>query len=839
MTHDETLTSAPDARRRLLHETARRARSVPVTWVVLALVLAASIVRMSMHPGRTRGGMDAFVSTGFDTVFVNHDWVSTFTSVFFVWNPLVLVFVVPAIVIGLGWAERRMGHWRTALAFVVVTVLGIVLGLVTQALGIGLDLYSAEITRTHRTVDPIIAVVGVVMAASAFAGPLLKRRVRIVGFAVILVFVLYSGQPSDVYRLFAAVVGLLLGMLLARTPLVVRRPRATRRETRTLLAAVVAVTALGPLVTIAAPTGTGALNPLGLLFRDPLRDYAAIAAQCQTGDYTRHCVNALALSRLDGPGAVLLTLLPLLALLVSAWGIQRGRRVALWLAVWINLALAFLAAVYFGFLPLLSSSEYTAFQTAAADDFRAFETVSALVPLVIALGLVASLRLFPPEVGAGSTLRFFALVAALFVGLSVVYLVIVYAAHDQFSPHAELGDLLLDLPERFVPVGFLSFEPKDIFPIGPVAVIASQWVGPVFWAATIVAAFLGMRHVHPLGAVTDEARVRELLVAGSGGTISWMATWTGNHYWFAPEGGAVAYRVVNNVAITTGDPLGPVPTHPSTALAFATYCTDRGWTPAFYSVTDAVRDALGEAGWSSLQVAEETVVHPAEWSLEGKKMQDIRTSINRAAKEGVRAEWRSYSELGPFVTAQIREISELWVAEKDLPEMGFTLGGVDELIAPEVRLMVALDGDNRVQGVTSWLPTYSAGRVVGWTLDFMRRRPDSMNGLMEFLIAQTILRARDDEVGFVSLSGAPLAVAGDGGEQAATGILPFLSRTLEPVYGFRSLLRFKMKFQPSFQQLHLCFRDPLTLPAIGLALGRAYLPTLSARQAVRAFSGRE
>ncbi|NEA10700.1 DUF2156 domain-containing protein, partial [Streptomyces sp. SID10692] len=71
--------------------------------------------------------------------------------------------------------------------------------------------------------------------------------------------------------------------------------------------------------------------------------------------------------------------------------------------------------------------------------------------------------------------------------------------------------------------------------------------------------------------------------------------------------------------------------------------------------------------------------------------------------------------------------------------------------------------------------------------------------LMEFLIAQTILRAREDGVRFVSLSGAPLAVAGDGTGEPASGILPFLSRTLEPVYGFRSLLRFKMKFRPEFE----------------------------------------
>ncbi|MDO9397923.1 MAG: DUF2156 domain-containing protein [Herbiconiux sp.] len=863
--------------RRALTALGQRARSIPVTWVVVGLLLTASVVRMQLAPGRMRGGVDAIVSTGFDSVVVHHDWLSTLTAVFFVRSPWVLVVVAVALVLGLGWSERRMGHRRTAIAFVVVTVTGIVLGLVAQALGVQLDLLAAQVTRTHRTVDPVIALVGVVMAASAFAGPLLKRRIRIVGFAVVLVFVLYSGQPSDVYRLFAAVTGLVLGMLFSRHGIPLRRPRATRRETRTLLAAVVAITALGPLVSIAWPGGLGVLNPLGLLFRDPLRDYAGMAARCQTGDYTQHCVNALALSRLDGPGAVLLTLLPLVALLVSAWGIQRGRRVALWFAVGIEAALTGLAAVYFGFVPQLSSDEYTAFQTAATADNLPFELVSAAVPLLLAAVLVGSLRLFPPAPATGrhGVLRFGGLVLGLFVLIAGAYLALAFAVRDQFTPVASFGDLLLDLPERFVPVGFLAFEPAEIFPTGPVAVVASQWVGAVFWVAVIVVAGLGMRSAHPLARSGDLARVQALLRAGSGGTLSWMTTWAGNSYWFPATGGsgtavtgtdggdaakagrssaagpsggdaaaavrapagAVAYRVVNDVAITTGDPLGPEPTHPATALAFSAFCADHGWTPAFYSVGSPLRDALRAEGWSSLQVAEETVVRPAGWSLDGKRMQDVRTSINRAAKAGVRAEWASYGELPAAVTAQIRAISELWVAEKDLPEMGFTLGGVDELIDPEVRLMVALDADDRVLGATSWLPTFRDGRVVGWTLDFMRRHPDSFNGLMEFVIAQAILRAQADGVEFVSLSGAPLAVSDPEAGAGSGGLLPYLSRTLEPVYGFRSLLRFKLKFQPEFEALHLCYRDPLTLPAIGLALGRAYLPTLSARQAVRALAG--
>jgi phosphatidylglycerol lysyltransferase len=47
------------------------------------------------------------------------------------------------------------------------------------------------------------------------------------------------------------------------------------------------------------------------------------------------------------------------------------------------------------------------------------------------------------------------------------------------------------------------------------------------------------------------------------------------------------------------------------------------------------------------------------------------------------------------------------------------------------------------------------------------------------------------------------------------------------VYGFRSLLRFKQKFQPEYRPLFMAYADPFTLPTIGTALARAYLPTMS------------
>jgi lysylphosphatidylglycerol synthetase-like protein (DUF2156 family) len=268
---------------------------------------------------------------------------------------------------------------------------------------------------------------------------------------------------------------------------------------------------------------------------------------------------------------------------------------------------------------------------------------------------------------------------------------------------------------------------------------------------------------------------------------------------------------------------------------FARYCDARGWTPCFYSCSEATRAAGAELGWRALQVAEDTVLPLPGLAFTGKKWQDVRTSLNKAAKQGVTAQWWTWQDAPIGLRDQIRSISEEWVTDKGLPELGFTLGGLRELADPAVRLLLAVDGDGTVHAVTSWMPVHQNGELTGWTLDFMRRRTDGLRGVTEFLIASAALGFQAEGARFLSLSGAPLARADRGGEPptALERILDWLGRTLEPVYGFRSLLAFKAKFQPEYHPLYLLYPDPAALPAITRAIGRAYLPHLSPAQLLR------
>jgi len=116
----------------------------------------------------------------------------------------------------------------------------------------------------------------------------------------------------------------------------------------------------------------------------------------------------------------------------------------------------------------------------------------------------------------------------------------------------------------------------------------------------------------------------------------------------------------------------------------------------------------------------------------------------------------------------------------------------------------------------------------------MRRGASASPGVIEFLIGTAALTFQEEGAEWVSLSGAPLALPpGAADRTMLTRLLQLAGRTMEPVYGFRSLLAFKAKFQPQYQPLYIAYPDPAALPAITNAIGRAYLPHTTVGQMVR------
>lgn len=73
-------------------------------------------------------------------------------------------------------------------------------------------------------------------------------------------------------------------------------------------------------------------------------------------------------------------------------------------------------------------------------------------------------------------------------------------------------------------------------------------------------------------------------------------------------------------------------------------------------------------------------------------------------------------------------------------------------------------------------------------------------------------------------------MVGEDSSEPMMSLLAGVASMLEPIYGFASLLRFKLKFAPRLEPLYLTYPQAGSLPAIGRALTRAYVGPLGLRQ---------
>ena len=814
-------------------------KRIPFSITLAVVLVITSIVTNTIFGAEGGETLDTWGAGAITTIDIG-EWWTVFTALFIPADGFQLIAGVILVILLLGVAERKMGTVRTILAFLVTGALGIALGVLIQWAGGTIGEWWSVTSGLDTTLDPLTGVVGALVTATAYMSALWRRRVRVMALAFVLVFALYDGDSSNTYRLIAGFVGYLLGAVLTRNPSTLSLRRSSHGETRTLLATIISITAIGPVVALVNGNGLTPFSFGSFLFHDDLPDYATIVAKCDASTaaaVTDACREQLVLVNANGAGSIILSLVPVALLLLAGWGLNNGRRFAMWLAIGVNVAIVLFAQSSF---EAAGAAELT---TGIDVSFGTIEIIAwllaaVLLPLVLIVILLVNRRHFQIRAPRGVLGRFWLTVGIAFFGLAALYFAVALLNTALFFPSPTPFDILLDTGRRFIPIHFAINYGTVIVTDQPFLFAFKQFIGVVFWLVFVIAAIILMRAHASSVTVADAQHARQLIRRHGGGTLGFMGTWPGNVYWFSTDGeAAVAYRVINDIAITMSDPIAAPDRAEATIREFTAFCDSNSWTPVFYSVHPQYLPIFESMGWLHMSVGEETLVRTTGLELAGKPWQKVRQALNRGIKEGLTTVWTTWDELPLPTVSAINAISEEWVSEKELPEMGFTLGAMEELKDPEVKLMLAVGPDGAVQAVTSWLPVYRDGKPVGWTIDFMRRTDESMNGVMEFLIASAALHMKEQGDEVLSLSGAPLATKPDGAqapEQSAviTRVLEFLAKSLEPAYGFSSLFRFKAKFNPEYETISMAYPDALQLPAIGIAIGRAYVPEMSPKEAV-------
>ena len=543
---------------------------------------------------------------------------------------------------------------------------------------------------------------------------------------------------------------------------------------------------------------------------------------------------------LEGRTGVITTLLclaPVTLQLIFAYGLRRGRRVS-YVGTLILQGLL-------GISTLASTTVELLAWNGPDDPLRPEVTTAAsllLMPVLLNVALCAITwwmrRSF--TIHAALARRWLILMAV----CAAAVLVLGLLTSDSFIPFSSLasGEDISDAPNAtplqvfhdytlaLLPTATASIFEPSLVPMTLLAEAPVLWMPLVAWAGTLALVLRALLALPRIPASSPLDDLTPLLRVHGGGTLGWMNMWEGNQVWVSPfDEAGVAYRGAGGVALTVTD-LAYEEGKASQAIAeFSSFAATAGLTPALYSVHEDLAYAAREEGWTIMQVAEESLLDLPDLAFKGKAYQDVRTAMNHATREGVEARWTTWDECPQGWKDQITVISQAWSSDKALPEMGFTLGGVRELAIPETRILVAIDADSTIHAVTSWLPVYRRGQVVGLTLDVMRRRATGWRPAIEFLIGKAALAAQEEGLEFLSLSGAPLRRSAD--DTSAFGPLTdALAAIMEPLYGFISLHAFKRKFKPRTQPLYLTVPEPASLATVGLAISHAYVPSLSPAQ---------
>ncbi len=299
-------------------------------------------------------------------------------------------------------------------------------------------------------------------------------------------------------------------------------------------------------------------------------------------------------------------------------------------------------------------------------------------------------------------------------------------------------------------------------------------------------------------------------------TLDYFALRDDKLFFFSSDGRAmIAYTYIGRYALASGDPIGAPESLDLVVDEFLAMCRERAWGVAFLAAREADRQIYLDRGLHTVYLGDEATVRCRGFNLQGKKWKSIRQSSGRVERT-YRFVWMPETDARPELIAALNDISTRWRGKA--PERGFTMTLSQDVEGtnPAFHLCIALDEDDQPGGFLRVVPVY--GARPGYTLDIMRRDPDTPNGMTEFLLTRTIMKL--DELGLDRFS---MNFAAWGRffeddieytlrQRAVKAGLDLLS----PFYQIKSLKEFNQRFYPEWVPRCIVYDDFRALPRVAL-----------------------
>jgi phosphatidylglycerol lysyltransferase len=282
-------------------------------------------------------------------------------------------------------------------------------------------------------------------------------------------------------------------------------------------------------------------------------------------------------------------------------------------------------------------------------------------------------------------------------------------------------------------------------------------------------------------------------------------------FWSADRHAVVAYGAVRDRLVALGSPCGPPAAIKRAILDFRHFAAAQDRVPLFYEVLETDLSLYHDLGFDLFKLGELATIPLAQFTLTGKRWEDLRQALNRSAKEQLTFDL-VHPPFDTALMADLEDISAQWLAEKGAHEKRFSLGRFDpDYLSWSLLALVRRAGQPIAFANVS--PPYGTDGTA--SVDLMRHVKEAPRGTMDFLFACVMQWAKEQGYERFSLGMAPLSAVGDNpyariNERLAALAFQYGGR----FYNYQGLRRYKEKFLPEWSGAYLAYPRGLWVPGL-------------------------
>lgn len=247
---------------------------------------------------------------------------------------------------------------------------------------------------------------------------------------------------------------------------------------------------------------------------------------------------------------------------------------------------------------------------------------------------------------------------------------------------------------------------------------------------------------------------------------------------------------------------------------FDNFCIENGFVSVYYRIPQHSLNLFKDMGKKSFPIGEEAIVDLTNFTLDGGKMKTTRSAINRLTSEGFNI--KIYQPpVKEGLLQKLEMVSNNWLDEMNQKEIAFTQGIFDRAILKEQTIITVEDNEERVYAFLNLIPDFAPGEA---TYDLIRKITDAPNGVLDLLMAKTLIYLKDQGYKSVNLGLAPLS--GIEGTNLAEKTIHYAYENLKALGHFKGLRKYKEKFFPVWEKKYLVYNYDFHLLQVPNALKR-------------------